>query len=184
MPRPPSLAEALAPFALGADLAALSAKDLSPKPPLTPQCIGMESSASTMRPAAPAVRFSGRTVAAGIACLMAMAALAAVYAGMGRNRGQHGGLEGPAARERGNLPAAEAKDSAAAAGQAVAAPPPLPVLPSLDAIRARKLQETCAAALGIPVVQSNSLGMKLVLDPAGRFRHGLGKDRSRRTAKR
>ena len=52
-------------------------------------------------------------------------------------------------------------------------PPPLAVAP-FDADQAKRHQQAWAKYLGVPVMKTNSIGMKLVLIPAGQFRMGAG----------
>src|SRR5262245_35989664 len=59
--------------------------------------------------------------------------------------------------------------------------PPPPARPPCDADRARAVQKEAARAAGREVELTNSLGMKLVFIPAGRFDMGPGGSRHRVT---
>jgi formylglycine-generating enzyme required for sulfatase activity/serine/threonine protein kinase/WD40 repeat protein len=56
-----------------------------------------------------------------------------------------------------------------------AAPPPLAIAP-FDAQKAKQLQEAWARHLGVPVEQTNSIGMKMVLIPPGEFEMGSSEE--------
>lgn len=68
------------------------------------------------------------------------------------------------------MPASIALLALLAAGPAPKPPAPAPL--PFDAAKAAALQADTAAALGVPVEFANSLGMRLVLIPAGRFTLG------------
>ncbi|MGO8751641.1 MAG: protein kinase domain-containing protein [Thermoguttaceae bacterium] len=53
---------------------------------------------------------------------------------------------------------------------------PSPAVAPFDAKKAKELQESWAKHLGVPVEQTNSIGMKLVLIPPGEFQMGSPKD--------
>jgi formylglycine-generating enzyme required for sulfatase activity len=63
-------------------------------------------------------------------------------------------------------PAAPAKTS-----EAIGSPPP-PAIAPFDATKAKQHQEAWAKHLGVPGVETNSIGMKLVLIPPGEFEMG------------
>jgi formylglycine-generating enzyme required for sulfatase activity len=78
-------------------------------------------------------------------------------------------------RDRRTPPASAGAGNNPPAVDASRTPPPLAVAP-FDSGRAKEHQEAWAAYLAVPVESANSLGMKLVLIPPGRFLMGTPED--------
>lgn len=150
---PAEVAEALTPFAAGADLVALWKGDLArPEPPPRPgqRRLGLAALAIVL-------------VAAGLAGWRLWPATVRPVAR-------------PVVVKPEPQPAPQPKPKAADPGSK---PEPKP---SADAERAGELQKSWAKKLGMPVEQTNSIGMKLVLIPPGTFMMGTAESEAQATA--